>query len=727
MDNDKSEKNEMTESITSVSESTINKETIEERYNKLRGLAVKLKKKVSDLSDQIKQLESEKTALHNEKDEMQQKIIQISNNAKKIQTIQLEYDKLQDKFEQQKSENKKLMKNIETLVDENASLKESLYNEKDSTSQLSTKSEQLIKDKSKLENTIKHLQEQIKSLSEELSAENVIREQKVKEYDALKINFESEIQGHKTTRSQLEAIKQNHTNSNVLSLEVENYEKSIEEMKLKLKDEEANRKSLEHTINEHLETISLLNKQMNEMRSSCLKKTNQVTNLEERNENIKAEVNEMRLETERMQREIQDFLLQLKDSQNEKTNLLKKIESLETNREILTNEFKTKKDILENQLRDITTEISHLNSALTNSKKETENLKEEFSGYKRRAQSVLRTKQNQNKEIGVGGKSIVEIEEELLQSQQQNKHFQEKLEIYEQKLEMLSKELMILKEEKNRTLESLTESNRRQLNSRQEISSLTEQYRSQEIKIEKIIADHKKELENLQKNHKTELRATREHFEQQNHDLKFELEKLKLTEFSDTPRVISQERNFEYNTDSSQQTRLQEIPLIEREECEGSESIDSCPIVLTNGERYRKHSLIPLDELLNSSDDYNPTEIQPVLPQKVSRQEFEVCERRVKHLTVLLADAERDIAKLTQLNEILKEDIRRQQRSVEREQHANNFEYLKNVVFKFVTLKNGDEKNHLIPVLNTILKLSPEETQKLYSVAGGKSWIPGLL
>lgn len=106
--------------------------------------------------------------------------------------------------------------------------------------------------------------------------------------------------------------------------------------------------------------------------------------------------------------------------------------------------------------------------------------------------------------------------------------------------------------------------------------------------------------------------------------------------------------------------------------------------MLTNGERYRKHSLIPLDELLNSSDDYNPTEIQPVLPQKVSRQEFEVCERRVKHLTVLLADAERDIAKLTQLNEILKEDIRRQQRSVEREQHANNFEYLKNVVFKVI-------------------------------------------
>lgn len=121
-------------------------------------------------------------------------------------------------------------------------------------------------------------------------------------------------------------------------------------MKLKLKDEEIKRKSLEQTISEHMETISLLNKQMNEMRSSCLKKTNQVTNLEERNENIKAEVNEMRLETERMQHEIQDFLIQLKESQNEKSNLLKKIQSLESSRDRLTNEFKNKKEILENQV-----------------------------------------------------------------------------------------------------------------------------------------------------------------------------------------------------------------------------------------------------------------------------------------------------------------------------------------------------------------------------------------
>ena len=92
--------------------------------------------------------------------------------------------------------------------------------------------------------------------------------------------------------------------------------------------------------------------------------------------------------------------------------------------------------------------------------------------------------------------------------------------------------------------------------------------------------------------------------------------------------------------------------------------------------------MVPLDELLNSSDADYAKSHAPTLSRKVDRQELEMSERRVKHLTILLADTERDVAKLTQLNQLLKEDIRRQQRSVEREHHANNFEYMKNVILK---------------------------------------------
>lgn len=42
-----------------------------------------------------------------------------------------------------------------------------------------------------------------------------------------------------------------------------------------------------------------------------------------------------------------------------------------------------------------------------------EALKNEYEGYKLRAQSVLRTKNSQNKESGLNGRSINEVEADL--------------------------------------------------------------------------------------------------------------------------------------------------------------------------------------------------------------------------------------------------------------------------------------------------------------------------
>nr|CAD7396570.1 unnamed protein product [Timema cristinae] len=114
-----------------------------------------------------------------------------------------------------------------------------------------------------------------------------------------------------------------------------------------------------------------------------------------------------------------------------------------------------------------------------------------------------------------------------------------------------------------------------------------------------------------------------------------------------------------------------------------------------------------------------PASTSPGTELSLTKEQLSDSERRIRHLSALLSEAEQDLAKLTQLNGVLKEEIRRQQRSVEREQHAQNFEYLKNVVLKFVTLQGGDERSRLVPVLNTILKLSPEETVQLNQVAKG--------
>lgn len=55
-----------------------------------------------------------------------------------------------------------------------------------------------------------------------------------------------------------------------------------------------------------------------------------------------------------------------------------------------------------------------------------------------------------------------------------------------------------------------------------------------------------------------------------------------------------------------------------------------------------------------------------------------------------------------------------------------NLEYLKNVLLQFMFLRPGSERERLLPVIDTMLQLSPEEKGKLAALAqGGGSLHPG--
>jgi hypothetical protein len=66
---------------------------------------------------------------------------------------------------------------------------------------------------------------------------------------------------------------------------------------------------------------------------------------------------------------------------------------------------------------------------------------------------------------------------------------------------------------------------------------------------------------------------------------------------------------------------------------------------------------------------------------------------------------------------LLKDEIRRIERNMDRAESISNLEYLKNVILKFFILKSTPERLQLIPVLVTMLKLSPDEQAKLVLVA----------
>ena len=61
-------------------------------------------------------------------------------------------------------------------------------------------------------------------------------------------------------------------------------------------------------------------------------------------------------------------------------------------------------------------------------------------------------------------------------------------------------------------------------------------------------------------------------------------------------------------------------------------------------------------------------------------------EKRLAHLSTLLSESEAESARLTQLCEVLKEEIRSYQRSEERKKHIENLEYVKNIILKVSVL-----------------------------------------
>ncbi|KAH0541036.1 GRIP and coiled-coil domain-containing protein 2 [Cotesia glomerata] len=709
--------NKMTESVSNEQDTvkTEQKEDYEERYNKLRGFAVKLKKKVQDLTEELKVVENDKIKAIVEKEEFQKKISLVSDNVKKLQTIQLEYDKLQDCLEQEKNKNKKLTKNLETLVIDNTKLKESNYEYRERISTLTSDLDNNVKELAEVRSVIKKNVGLILLLEEEKKAKTVICQQREKDYEEIKAKLEAEIQAHKTTKARLESAKQECSSNNVLFLEVDNYEKSIEDLKSKLADEASRCSSLESTIEEQNQTITTLEHQITELRDSCFAKTNQLTTLGDKNEGLKADLNDLKQEMASVVKEKQTLLDSIEGIKANMSKLAKESAAHAAEKNKIAEDMDLLNKNHAQQVELLKLEITRLNDIVSSTNGELEALKAEYEGYKVRAQSVLRTKQSQNKENGLNGKSINEIEAELNHLRGYSTHLQEKLDISSEEIKSLTNDLTAIKEERDCIRESNRDLGKKLSLLSQDYLSLKEKCRMQLTTIDQLKEEIDSMQETLKTTHSAEMKSLETQYQQEIENLKAEIQRLSVT-----PSINKNDKPDKFEHDH--QTR-NDIYLLEREDAEGSESVDSYQVGNSSSERNQR-TLMPLDELLNSSDDY--VKSVPDLPAKVDRQELEISERRVKHLTALLADAERDVAKLNQMNQLLKEDIRRQQRSVERESHANNFEYLKNVVIKFIALKNGDERSRLIPVLNTILKLSPEETHQLNQVAGvsGRGWLP---
>jgi len=92
-------------------------------------------------------------------------------------------------------------------------------------------------------------------------------------------------------------------------------------------------------------------------------------------------------------------------------------------------------------------------------------------------------------------------------------------------------------------------------------------------------------------------------------------------------------------------------------------------------------------------------------------KEFELTQtrKRIQEMTDQIQEYENRARLFQEQDKVLKEQLREAERSKKRE---GNFQldYLKNIVVKFITT---DEKDKLVPVLATLLQLTPTEIQQI--------------
>ncbi|KAK7904916.1 hypothetical protein WMY93_017523 [Mugilogobius chulae] len=166
---------------------------------------------------------------------------------------------------------------------------------------------------------------------------------------------------------------------------------------------------------------------------------------------------------------------------------------------------------------------------------------------------------------------------------------------------------------------------------------------------------------------------------------------------------------------------LGDLQSMAREEGEGMEMTE------TESPSPASTPLPSLEQLLSSPDPKQEPFVWTVEPTKEElSQKLSTTTRSLDHISSLLHETEATNAVLMEQITLLKSEIRRLERNQEREKSVANLEYLKNVLLQFIFLRSGSERQALLPVIHTMLQLSPEEKSKLAAIAQGEEESSGV-
>ncbi|CAF3589009.1 unnamed protein product [Adineta steineri] len=674
-------------------------------------------KQIQLLTDQITNLEKEKLEFIQNIDELKQqlktnkfnvdKTVDANNQIMTQDTIQL----------QQNIENIQVQQSMNTNDENQSTTINNLQSELANIRQENEKLNRII-------NELNHKYE--KQISD--PGENI---QELKEkYQKMKLLL---------TRLKKELQDKNYQpKQSSIDLELADYEKTIQQLKHDLTNKDKDIQDLRDELLNSTENYACLKLEINNLEQQKLQTDQRANKFKTLLDAAKKELQTAkdvelqryhsddytRVLTDKLQNELDNNKLLINELSNEKQQLTDKLNNFnETNQRTI--------NLLEQNLR-----IAKHDLDIT--KKDYDTLQDDFNCYKIRAQSVLKQHQtNQRERTPSLATKQIEYEETIEKLKNNLREANTKIEILTSEKETIEKEQTHLieiqaklmnesrKREQDLRKQHQTEINKIQNEHLQRIKDSQNKLETITLQNETLSIEYKEQIALMESDHEQSISFVKNQLEtsrQEIEELKLRINLLEQTNIDNEKLTSNSETLHTGINHESERDSILAWSDSERQQTEGS--------VMTNIDHQLQVVPVNISDSDNLIEDHNTTslssinnKLHPIATENIEleRQRLEDELNRLKlrlfETTELLNESELNNTRLNEQVTLLKDEIRRIERNMDRAESISNLEYLKNIILKFFILKSVPERLQLIPVLVTMLKLSPDEQAQLVHTA----------
>uniref|UniRef100_A0A670J2K6 GRIP and coiled-coil domain containing 2 n=1 Tax=Podarcis muralis TaxID=64176 RepID=A0A670J2K6_PODMU len=701
------------------------KEALQLDIQELKHASEKLRNENQDILVCMEDL-SEKHALCESKikeQEEERKKIKLNRMCMCSKNLLTEFDKQAEQLDIEKERARKFEHQIDDLTRQ---LENSTQQWRSANEDLLTRVQTLQTNTKLLETQLLETQRAKAKVDKELEAEKLLKEQKIKDHtnaakevEELQTQLQKEKKHLQKILEELELAKKDAHKSTVMDMEMADYERCVKELNQKITDKSSRIEDLEQEIKIQKQKQETLQEEIKSFQNTVQEYEGKNTKIKQLLVKTKKELadskqagNELlRLqaslkgELEASQQQVEVYKIQLADITSEKHRIQEHLRTSLEQHQRVQSTYQQKLAALQEECSTAKAEYSAVTS--------------EFESYKVRVHNVLKQKnKSSHSEADVTKQEREHMENIIDQLKIKLQDTQHNLQMNITELQSLQTEHDTLLERHNKILQ---ETVAKEAELREKLCTIQSENMVMKSEHAQIVSQLTAQNEALRNSFRDQVRHLQEEHRKTVETLQQQLSKVEAQLFQ-----LKSEPNTKSSAPSNlpaknlRERRSTDLPLLDvhtitREEGEGMETTDTESV--SSASTY----MPSLEQLLNTPDaKFEAPHWEAELTKEELVQKLNTTSKSADHLNGLLRESEATNVILMEQIKLLKSEIRRLERNQEREKSVANLEYLKNVLLQFIFLKSGSERERLLPVIDTMLQLSPEEKGRLVAIAQGE-------